>query len=174
MADHPEAAGHVVEDPGYVRAHLAHLSATRATTPIGIMAHVGARQVAGQLPPGLARRLRLPDLFRRPFGASGNLGRRFGLQVLQDQFQLFDLGREPLRRAPEGHPPQTRQLHLQLLDLQRLALRNLPGRGPLGVPGCQFDALGGDQRMQGLDITGKFGKDLRHAWNIAGNQTTNH
>jgi hypothetical protein len=76
-----------------------------------------ARQVRRQQPP---RRFRAA----RPFGRDGRFRRRrrsllstARLQLVQAQFELFDLPRQFLGPAPELHPPQLGDQQLQMLDL---------------------------------------------------------
>ena len=61
-------------------------------------------------------------------GASDDAaGWRLRLQLLQRQLELLDSPLDLLRRAAELRPPQPGNLHLQLLDLQRLGKQSRLG-----------------------------------------------
>jgi hypothetical protein len=119
------------------------------------MNDVFTRQMAGQRS---ARRLGLEARrrggVRRGGSGRGSRGRRFAghrrarLQLRQRQLELGDLAIQLLRRAPELHPAQPHQLHLQLLDLQRL-----------GLEGRQ---CGDHQPLQAVDVVGKLADVLVH------------
>lgn len=66
--------------------------------------------------------------------------RVLGFQVLQRQLQLVSELRQALGRLAELHAPQTGELHLQLLDLERGQLERVlrpleVGTGPLSRAG---------------------------------------
>lgn len=121
MPDHPEPAGDIVEDLGDVFAepgHLAAASGTGASAVVLRLVHdLLTRQVVRQWlapwPVPLADRQR-PVFGGRP----GDLLGFAGFQLLEPQFELFDLPGQPLRGASELHPPQLGDLELELLDLQ--------------------------------------------------------
>jgi hypothetical protein len=116
------------------------------------MDHRLARQMVGKRAP---RRLDPGSRTRRRSLACQRLaGRRFAaFQLLQRQLELRDLARQLLRRAAELHPPQPHQLHLQLLDLQRLALQRRKRR-------CH-------QLLQAVDIVGQGGEIGDHPRRVA-------
>ena len=71
-----------------------------------------------------------------------------GLEFADQQFKLIDVLLELLRRAPEPSPAQHRQLHLELLDVQRLGM-NLGRIGrDLELLARQLGLQTGDKRPQ--------------------------
>ena len=165
VADHLEAAGDVVEYLGDVLADLAH-RATAGRADLARLVHdLSARQMFGQGSP--ARRF-LPQrriALRCRRGHGDDLwrgGGRLGLQLIKHQFQLLDDARDLLRRAAELLTPQTRDLDLQLLDLERLGLQPGLGGGQLSLAGGACRALGDQHPPQRVGIARKlFGID-RH------------
>jgi hypothetical protein len=123
---------HPFEERRHVFQHLALIladpaehrpAAARAGTGRG-MHHVLARQMIGQR---LACAGRPPAPCRRQGRIDGRLGPRLGLGLafldLADlQLELFDAAVELLGGPAEPRPAQHRQLHLQLLDMQRLGV----------------------------------------------------
>src|SRR5450830_545934 len=128
MTDHAEAAWYPLELLGDVLTQMAQATAA-ARTGVGLrlIYVLIARQVLRQR---LARWLVARRLVHRRALA---LGLAFGgLQVLQLQFQLFDLVVQLLGFAAELHAPQLGDHQLQVLDLDF-------GRGQLGTqPGYQL------------------------------------
>ena len=115
-----------------------------------------ARQMVRQRP---ARRLALALGQCRRRGLAGSSRRcnraLAGLQLFDRQLELGNLAIQLLRGAAELHPAQLRQLHLQLLDFQRLDLEGL-------VRQIALDAALAQQPFQAVDIVGKLGGVLAH------------
>jgi len=111
VAHDPERGGHIVELFRNVLAHAPH-----GTTAVGadaqcLMHDLGAGQMVGQrlsIRPG-----GLPCPGDHRHRRSGG----FRLALFQPEFQLVSLVRQLLRRTAEGHAPQPRDLHPQLLQL---------------------------------------------------------
>lgn len=74
--------------------------------------------------------------------------RRALFDILERQLQLVDGGIELLRRLPELHPAQLRQLRLQLLDHEQMGGALRPCRG--------------QQRLERRDVIGKVCGSARH------------
>ena len=138
MLDHLEVSGHVFE-------HLAAVFAEPVGGAAAVRADRGrrmdyrlARQMARQ--PATCR----PDSLGRPrlaglgncLGSIGSCRRHdhclARLDLLDGQFELADLARQPLRRPAELLPAQLVELHLQLLELERLELQRFEGEIALG------------------------------------------
>lgn len=139
---------------GLVLAEPAQLSAARmaATAEIAAgdahwpMHDVLARQVIGQ---GTTNRM-LPGAGsgRHDRALQNRPRRRTLLDILERQFQLVDGGIELLRRLPELHPAQLRQLRLQLLDHEQMGGALRPRRD--------------QQRLERRDVIGKVCGGARH------------
>ena len=174
VLDHLEVARHVIQNLGHVLTEFVHALAAvgaLAGAIIGRLMHdLLARQMIGQRQAlwlaGLADRnhrfggISISIGFRGPFGLTG-------FQLLEPQFQLLDLARDPLRRTAKLHAAQLGDLKLQLLDLQRLVLHRefrhlqlaLAGQGE----GVQFSWIGG-----------QFGGGERHGETIFSHTLVNH
>src|SRR5436305_369879 len=70
--------------------------------------------------------------FDRLVNCSRRARRLACLDLLDGQFELADLARQPLRRPAELLPAQLVELHLQLLELERLELQRFEGEMTLG------------------------------------------
>ena len=127
VPDHLEVPRHVLQDLAAVLAQRPQRAAAgRARHGRGVdhrlVRQMVGKRAPGRLDPGSRSR-------RRSHGHWRLASRRFAaFQLLQRQLELRDLARQLLRRAAELHPPQPPQLHLQLLDLQRLALQRCERR----------------------------------------------
>ena len=130
MADHLEAGGDVFEHLALVLADAAEHGAAAARAGAGCLVGDGlARQVWRQrladrlfaFPP-LDRLARCPARRRIAGGVArlGSTGIRF--EFADQQFELLDRVVELLGGAAEARAAQHRQLHLQLLDMQRLGM----------------------------------------------------
>ena len=150
MLDHLEAGWGVFEHLALVLADAAEHGAAAAGTGAGRFVGDGlARQVLGQLGPAgsLApscrpARLRLVLRIVQP-GGIGDASARLLLgglllEFADQQFQLLDLAVELLGGAAEPRPAQRGQLHLQLLDVQRLGVDFGGVGGNLDVLARQF------------------------------------
>ena len=145
MADHQEAARHIVQHLGDILAEPGHagtaLGAGAGAVIPGLMHNLLTRQMLGQRS---ALGLRALDARGRAV-LDRHLGlflRRAGLQFLELQLQLFDPPGDPLRRPAELHPPQLGDLELQLLDLQRGELDREFGRFQFRTRRRQLDLTG--------------------------------
>ena len=150
VLDHLEAGGSVFEHLALILADAAEHGAAAAGTGAGGFVGDGlARQMLGQLGPAgpLApscqrARLRLVLRIVHPGRISNARARRFLglllLEVADQQLQLLDLAVELLRGAAEPRPAQRGQLHLQLLDVQRLGVDFGGVRSNLDVLARQF------------------------------------
>ena len=147
MTDHAQAAWYPFELLGNVLTQGAQSTAAGGASFAWRRVHfLVSRQVIWQ---GTAHRF-----FARRLIGRWHLARRFtlvSLQVLQLQFQLFDLLVELLRLAAELHAPQFGDLQLEMLDLDvaRVELLNQAGDDLL---------LREQQCFQGIDIVGQVGK----------------
>ncbi len=159
VPDHLEVPGHIIEHLGHVLPELLHAAATGGTDARivtgGLMHDLLPGQVIGER---FAFRFcphRARDCGFAGFGAGDILGLA-GLQLLQLQFQLLDLARDPLRGAAKLHPTQLGDLKAELLDLQRPHLHGHL-RGP------QFALASQGEGAQGVGIGRQFGRGERHA-----------
>ena len=128
-----EVGRNIFKHLAFVRADLAELlAAAGRTDAVWLVGNQFLRQMIGQ--GRAARRLAIP-LWRRGskrlvlfccFGSRFAFG--FALfDIANEQFELLDRLIEPFGRAPEPSSPQHGELHLQLLDQQRLGV-NLGGK----------------------------------------------
>ena len=151
MADHAERAGHIFQQLGDILAQRTQCpAATWASTGGGMFHHI-ARQGLGQLPAGgLATRLRG---FRLGcFGFGWRRLRQVFLEIAQQQFQLFDLTAQLLRRGAEPLTQQAGEALLQLLVAQNLLLQPSARGGQFG----RMRRLAiQQQRAQGPDRVGQ-------------------
>src|SRR6476469_1856718 len=121
MADYLEAAGDVIEYLGDVLTDLAHRTSTGRADLAQLVHDLGARQMFGQGSPAGRFLPQRQIALRCRRGHGNSLWRgsgRLGLQLIKHQFQLLDDARDLLRRAAELLAPQTRDLDLQLLNLE--------------------------------------------------------
>ncbi len=159
MLDDLEVARNVFQHLALVLAHRSDFAAAlRAGGRRGVQDGL-ARQMVRQRP---ARRLAFAvgqPRRRVLLGLAGSGRRRngglAGLQLLDRQLELGNLAIQLLRGSAELHPAQLRQLHLQLLDFQRLDLEGL-------VRQIALHAALAQQPSQAVDIVGKLGGVLAH------------
>ena len=155
-ADMPDdlELGDALQHLGLVLAEPAQLSAASLATTAEIaigdarwpMHDLLARQMIGQ---GTTNRM-LPGVgsCRHDRALQNRPRRRALLDILERQLQLVDGGVELLRRLPELHPAQLRQLRLQLLDHEQMGGRLGPCRD--------------QQRLKRRHVVGKVCGGARH------------
>jgi hypothetical protein len=170
MPDHPEPPRDIVEHLSDVFAKPGHgAAAGRAGAGAVVL-----RFVHDLLPGQVVRQLlalglaSLPDRQRPVFG--GGLADRFGLagfQLLEPQFELFDLPGHALRGATKLHPPQLGDLELQLLDLQGAQLDGEPCRLQLRGRRRQFALAGQGKSPQRVRVGGRIGRGQRHTLSLS-------
>jgi len=145
MLDDLEAGRDILEHLALVLAHPAEHRAAAARADAGRLVGDGlTRQMGRQrlahrlLALARLRRVRLGGVSRA--GAGVALGLLF-LEFADQQFELLDVAVKLLRRPAEPRATQHGQLHLQLLDMQRLGM-------DLGRVGGDLDLLARQLRLQ--------------------------
>jgi hypothetical protein len=119
-----------------------------------------ARQMRWQRPPdrltALAPRCGIGGIVARRIGRDPGvvLGSIF-LELADQQLELLDVAIELFRRPAEAGAAQHRQLHLQLLDVQRLGVDLGVARGDLDILARQLRLQACRQRAQRLRIIGQ-------------------
>jgi hypothetical protein len=84
------------------------------------------------------------------------------LELADQQLELLDIAVELFRRAAEAGAPQHRELHLQLLDVQRLGMDLRVARGDLDVLArkLRLQAAANSRNASGSSGRGQLANDM--------------